>query len=149
MHIKGFQQFEDTVLDFTHPETGEPLEKICFIGRNGTGKSTLLRLIDVLLQTGIPDGVNGFLIIEISSSVKDIYVLLSNYGFFSLDYRKDIISLLNIATPVVNNKSGFGCPYALSAGIVSVLVSHFFIPTTHCSNHGIICHSPTVKVSGA
>jgi hypothetical protein len=33
-------------LDFTNPETGEPLDKVCFIGRNGTGKSKLLRMID-------------------------------------------------------------------------------------------------------
>nr|MBP7284499.1 AAA family ATPase [Leptospiraceae bacterium] len=41
VYIKGFQQFEDLELDFTNPKTGEPLDKICFIGRNGTGKSTI------------------------------------------------------------------------------------------------------------
>lgn len=47
--IKGFQQFQDTELDFTHPKTGEPLNKICLIGQNGTGKSTILRLLNELL----------------------------------------------------------------------------------------------------
>ena len=37
--IKGFQQFQDFDLDLTDPRTGQPLEKVCFIGRNGTGKS--------------------------------------------------------------------------------------------------------------
>ncbi len=46
LYIQDFQQFRDLELDFTHPETGEPLEKVCFIGSNGTGKSTLLRLIE-------------------------------------------------------------------------------------------------------
>lgn len=50
IYIKGFQQFQDVILDFTHPETGEPLDKICLIGSNGTGKSTLLRLIDDMVD---------------------------------------------------------------------------------------------------
>jgi predicted ATPase len=50
IYIKGYQQFQDVILDFTHPETGEPLDKICLIGSNGTGKSTLLRLIDGIVD---------------------------------------------------------------------------------------------------
>jgi energy-coupling factor transporter ATP-binding protein EcfA2 len=46
IHLRGFQQFADTVLDFTNPETGEVADRVCFIGRNGTGKSTILRLLD-------------------------------------------------------------------------------------------------------
>lgn len=49
IYIKDFQQFKDIELDFTHPETGEPLDKICFIGRNGTGKSTILNLINTII----------------------------------------------------------------------------------------------------
>ena len=45
IRIKDFKQFKDIKLDFTHPVTGEPLDKICFIGSNGTGKSTLLNFI--------------------------------------------------------------------------------------------------------
>jgi len=48
--IKGFQQFRDFELDLSypkgHPLEGEPLEKACLIGQNGTGKSTLIRLIN-------------------------------------------------------------------------------------------------------
>src|SRR4051812_20472407 len=51
IHIKDHKQFKDTFIDFTDPGTGLAAEKICFIGRNGTGKSTLLRLIqNVILQ---------------------------------------------------------------------------------------------------
>jgi energy-coupling factor transporter ATP-binding protein EcfA2 len=49
--INRFNQFQDFDLDLTDPRTGEPLEKVCFIGRNGTGKSTLLRLIYRALDT--------------------------------------------------------------------------------------------------
>lgn len=49
LHLKDFQQFKDLTLDFTHPETGKPLERVCLIGRNGTGKTTILeQLNDVL-----------------------------------------------------------------------------------------------------
>lgn len=52
--IKGFQQFDDVTLDFTHPETGEPLNQLCFIGQNGTGKSTILQLLsDFLLNRNL------------------------------------------------------------------------------------------------
>lgn len=44
--IKDFHQFKDFELDLTHPETGEPLEKVCFIGSNGTGKTKLLNTIN-------------------------------------------------------------------------------------------------------
>lgn len=47
--LKGFQQFENFHLDLSNPETGEPAEKICFIGPNGTGKSTLLQILTNLL----------------------------------------------------------------------------------------------------
>jgi hypothetical protein len=51
--IKGFQQFENFQLDLTNPETGEPLEKICLIGPNGTGKSTLLGFVIWMLIKGV------------------------------------------------------------------------------------------------
>lgn len=44
--IKDFHQFKDFELDLTHPETGEPLDKVCLIGSNGTGKTKLLRIIE-------------------------------------------------------------------------------------------------------
>lgn len=69
IHLRGFQQFEDTVLDFTNPETGEVADRVCFIGRNGTGKSTILRLIDGALwkQDGFGLG-NGRMSIEFDVS---------------------------------------------------------------------------------
>lgn len=54
--IPNFQQFKGFELDLTYPEghakAGQPLEKVCFIGRNGTGKSTLLRWLNASLRNG-------------------------------------------------------------------------------------------------
>lgn len=52
LYIKDYQQFKDLELDFTYPQghekAGEPLDKVCFIGRNGTGKTTLLELLKTI-----------------------------------------------------------------------------------------------------
>ncbi len=49
IEIKDFQQFKDFELDLTYPEghtkAGQPLDKVCFIGQSGTGKTTILRFI--------------------------------------------------------------------------------------------------------
>lgn len=50
LYLPDFQQFKHLELDFTHPETGEPLDKICLIGPNGTGKTTLLEFLIRFLQ---------------------------------------------------------------------------------------------------
>ncbi|MEZ4933900.1 MAG: AAA family ATPase [Saprospiraceae bacterium] len=60
IRIKGFQQFDDLYLDFTNPETGEPVDKICFIGRNGTGKSTILSIILNILYHHIINAPNKY-----------------------------------------------------------------------------------------
>ncbi|MEM7532487.1 MAG: AAA family ATPase, partial [Chloroflexota bacterium] len=51
LRIKNYRQFQNIHLDFCDPETGKPLDKICFIGANGTGKSTLLDLLSQICQT--------------------------------------------------------------------------------------------------
>lgn len=50
LHIKHYRQFRRLHLNFCDPVTHEPLEKICFIGPNGTGKSTLLGLLSEICQ---------------------------------------------------------------------------------------------------
>jgi hypothetical protein len=49
IRIKNFQQFKDINLDFTDLN-GKPLNKICLIGRNGTGKSTILNRLLGFIQ---------------------------------------------------------------------------------------------------
>lgn len=45
IYIPEFRQFKNFALDLTYlsgPDEGKPLKKVCFIGKNGTGKTTLL-----------------------------------------------------------------------------------------------------------
>lgn len=47
--ISDFHQFQDFELDLTYPKghekAGKPLDKVCFIGQSGTGKTTILELV--------------------------------------------------------------------------------------------------------
>jgi len=49
LYIKKYHQFEDFRLDLTYPEghekAGQPLDKVCFIGQSGTGKTSLLEVL--------------------------------------------------------------------------------------------------------
>lgn len=53
IELKDFHQFKDVTLDLTYPaghaKAGQPLDKVCFIGQSGTGKTTLLELIPKFL----------------------------------------------------------------------------------------------------
>ncbi len=53
IHIKDFHQFKDFTLDLTYPQghekAGQPLDKVCFIGQSGTGKTSLLELIPIII----------------------------------------------------------------------------------------------------
>lgn len=49
IEIKDFHQFKDLTIDLTYPKghekEGQPLDKVCFIGQSGTGKTSLLEFI--------------------------------------------------------------------------------------------------------
>lgn len=53
--IRDVQQFKDVEIDLTypkgHPKEGQVLDRVCFIGKNGTGKSTLLKSLADFLKT--------------------------------------------------------------------------------------------------
>ena len=52
--LKNYRQFGSFYLPLLDPQTGEALTKVCFIGANATGKSTLLALIAKFLESGTP-----------------------------------------------------------------------------------------------
>lgn len=57
LKLKGIRQFRDVTFDFTDPQTGKPLDRICLIGGNGTGKSTILRLLAADSVLGVPSTI--------------------------------------------------------------------------------------------
>jgi hypothetical protein len=76
--IQNFQQFKSLDLDLTDPETGRPLEKVCFIGPNGTGKSTILRILFSRIQSiatpgGIRQADNSIVALKVHDSEIDFY----------------------------------------------------------------------------
>ncbi len=59
IRIKNYRQFRNFHLSLRHPVTQAPLEKVCLIGANGTGKSTLLRWLSEILQSAIDAPIKG------------------------------------------------------------------------------------------
>lgn len=91
--IKDFQQFKHLELDFTHPETGEPLDRICFIGRNATGKSTILWIIWNFLQKTNNFVREGLMTFKFLSDGKSYYCVFNNE--FNLWFSSNIEELNN------------------------------------------------------
>ena len=75
LRLKNYHQFEDIYLDFTGPD-GKPLEKVCFIGRNGTGKSTVLEIIHNFFRNAVHYRGTCFTIIQNDKK----YYLFNIYG---------------------------------------------------------------------
>jgi len=59
IEIIDYNQFKNFTVDLTYPkghaQEGLPLDKVCFIGQSGTGKTTLLNLIRAIVSHGMID----------------------------------------------------------------------------------------------
>jgi predicted ATP-dependent endonuclease of OLD family len=84
--VPEYQQFKNFELDLTYPEghtkVGEPLDKVCFIGTNGTGKSTLLSLLQASLgsMSDEPSSTLLPIILKLRDNNKSFY--FNNSGKF-------------------------------------------------------------------
>ncbi|MCY7360668.1 MAG: ATP-binding protein, partial [Ignavibacteria bacterium] len=100
IYIKGFQQFQDVELDFTNPKTGLPLDKVCFIGSNGTGKSKLLRLINwlfmIVFTNFIKSGFGQPNLVEGAKIIFKISHKNSNYLIFHFNRNSFILRIENL-----------------------------------------------------
>jgi len=89
--IKDYQQFKNIELDFTNPSTGEPLDKVCFIGRNATGKSTILNILVDFLKDINEFKPYSFHIFKLKLNEKNIYSVHGNKKIIFLDEKIDEI----------------------------------------------------------
>jgi predicted ATP-dependent endonuclease of OLD family len=80
--VKDYQQFKYVDIDLTYPcshrHAGKPLEAVCLIGKNGTGKTTLLTLLVQFLTTDALkiDALNWVLKLEIDEAA--FYIITSH-----------------------------------------------------------------------
>ncbi|MEO8886287.1 MAG: AAA family ATPase [Mucilaginibacter sp.] len=97
IYIHDYLQFKDFEIDFTypksHPKTGKPLDKICLIGRNGTGKSNLLNIIQSNIRNfNRTNDVNG-IIYKIEFRGEEFYFVRSGPPCFF--FKKEIDHIPN------------------------------------------------------
>lgn len=95
IEIGDYRQFKNIKFDFTypigHPKEGQPLEKVCFIGQSGTGKTTLLNVIFSAYEI-INDGYN------LNDGKSFNYSSLSSYETFK---KKIAIHIFNNNSNVI------------------------------------------------
>ncbi len=85
--LEGFSNFR---LDLTYPEghekAGQPMDKVCFIGRNGTGRSRMLQLLTDYLRSIIRFKSKHLFVVKLQVDDKFIYsVHLRNEVLFFRD----------------------------------------------------------------
>jgi energy-coupling factor transporter ATP-binding protein EcfA2 len=87
IRIKNYCQFDNFHLSLRHPKTKKPLDKVCFIGANGTGKSTLLSLLANFLSSQNPTpfvayarSENTLFGLRVQSGSDDGYIVWSILG---------------------------------------------------------------------
>lgn len=104
IRIKNFQQFKDFDLDLTYPmdyhdetKRGKPLDKVCFIGSNGTGKTTLLELIYKLIQFELDNYFNH--------SLNDNTIIQIDFVMHGIEYTNINIESIGVSKTYYLNKS--------------------------------------------
>lgn len=92
IEIKDFNQFKNLDIDLTYPKghakEGQPLDKVCFIGQSGTGKTTLLELIPKFItnyNTNLftklhPDSIHDKIYVEICFGNNNEYFANINFS---------------------------------------------------------------------
>ena len=94
INIKDYNQFKNLRLDLTYPKghqkEGQALEKICFLGQSGTGKTSLLNVCKAILRATFkpnPDGIWEGTIADKKYQLKNIKMA---------SYFKDIKAVIEV-----------------------------------------------------
>lgn len=105
--IKNFQQFQNFELDFTypigHPKAGLPLDKVCFIGSNGTGKTTLLNSLYYFFKGTLN---NEKIIIKFLSHDKEYYYCNGDIYDVSITENENWIDIIHrYNNPILSDRN--------------------------------------------
>ncbi len=96
--LKDYNQFKDLEIDLTYPKghakEGQPLDKVCFIGQSGTGKTSLLRLIKYFV-TGSPMIRNENFIYPVADNKVSMQFSF-NHFIFDLSFGFQAINRLGV-----------------------------------------------------
>lgn len=103
LYLPNYQQFQRCVVDFTDQD-GRAADRICLIGRNGTGKSTILRILDDLLGSSkLPPGIA----VEVEHAGRRIFIpRIFEGGGFNVP---DSINCFDVTTIAVDDDALLGC----------------------------------------
>ncbi len=118
IHIDNLYQFQNFDLDLTYPEghakAGEPLDKICFIGQSGIGKTTLLRITYETIFGLVKGNWKHLGAIDVSKSneYQNGYFKFENFKFVihfceTDDASKKIIPVVTSSSAQINDKLRF------------------------------------------
>lgn len=116
IYIKDFHQFNDFTLDLTYPKghekEGMPLDKVCFIGQSGTGKTSLLELIpknlfayntNLISKSGIESIFNNIKI-SCSFGINNEYSTVTEYTKNTAKTKEGNETSWIWGSPKLNNK---------------------------------------------
>jgi ABC-type lipoprotein export system ATPase subunit len=137
IHVKDYQQFKDLRLDLTYPtghaKAGQPLDKICIIGQSGTGKTTLLRLLqactnwkEVIIRDNVMDSLylpdfnwceTSVVFVNESSTIKSI-----------IEFSTGRLELIFNRTKISNYRKSSVETEAIYGHLIALPIKNIFIP---------------------
>jgi predicted ATPase len=94
LHIKDYNQFEDFKLDLTypkgHPKVGQALDKVCFIGQSGTGKTSLIEIVREVISLILTNSKHSLAINSSSYPIGLNFDRLSSVGQIKVSFDNQI-----------------------------------------------------------
>ncbi|MDR6563445.1 MULTISPECIES: ATP-binding protein [unclassified Arcicella] len=109
LYIQEYNQFKDFRLDLTypegHPKAGQALDKVCFIGQSGTGKTSLIEILKkTLFVISLPNLINR--LSDESVHIPSMYPLIG-LGFAKNGVNVTFDNKLKAIYDTYNDKDNF------------------------------------------